>query len=116
MNHPAGPAFDPARWRKSSYSGSDGGCVEINSSTPGWVGLRHSKHGDASPVARFTSAQWRTFQTEVRTRLTGANGIVEVDEHTGGWDVRVLPTGAVLQFSAFEIECFRKAVTAREFD
>lgn len=29
-------------WRKSSYSGTDGGCVEVEMTTLGWV--RDSKH------------------------------------------------------------------------
>ena len=47
-------------WRKSSYSGSNGGnCIEI-SAAPGAVAVRDSNdpHG---PVLTFGSADWQQF-------------------------------------------------------
>ncbi|UKD50725.1 DUF397 domain-containing protein (plasmid) [Amycolatopsis sp. FU40] len=117
MNHPATPAFDPSRWRKSSASGSDGGCVEVNDSITGVVGLRDSKLGETSPVARFDRDQWATWQDEIRRhRLDGENGAVSVTEHSAGWDVRVSATGEILRFTGFEVECFQQGVNAGEFD
>lgn len=57
-------------WRKSSYSQGQNDCVEITSS-PGWVGVRDSKLGDASPILTATPAQWHDLIAAVRGgRLT----------------------------------------------
>jgi len=40
-------------WRKSTRSGGQNGCVEINR-VPGYAGVRDSKLGDASPVLVFS--------------------------------------------------------------
>jgi Domain of unknown function (DUF397) len=51
-------------WRKSSYSGGNGDCVEV-----GWpadaVAVRDSKNPDG-PRLTFGADQWRAFLTEVR--------------------------------------------------
>ncbi|MEW2395905.1 DUF397 domain-containing protein [Streptomyces sp. NPDC046862] len=58
-----------ARWRKSSYSGGDGGeaCVEIAHGVPHIIPVRDSKspHG---PVLLITPAAW--------TEFIGAVGVV----------------------------------------
>jgi hypothetical protein len=52
------------RWRKSSFSGDNGGCFEFAPSTVG-VAVRDSKLGDASPLLHFTT-------TEMQAMLDGA--------------------------------------------
>ena len=50
-----------AEWRKSSYSGTNGGqCVEVARNLPGVVAVRDSKdpHG---PAMVFTLADWKAF-------------------------------------------------------
>jgi hypothetical protein len=48
-------------WRKSSYSGNNGGnCVEVASNLPGVVAVRDSKDREG-PVLLFTSDEWRAF-------------------------------------------------------
>ncbi|MGH3770120.1 MAG: DUF397 domain-containing protein [Pseudonocardiaceae bacterium] len=47
-----------AGWRKSSYSWENG-CVEVTTELPGWVGVRDSKLGTASPVLACTLPHWR---------------------------------------------------------
>ncbi|MFE2750884.1 DUF397 domain-containing protein [Actinosynnema sp. NPDC059335] len=47
-------------WRKSSYSQSANGCVEVGSS-PGLVGVRDSKLGDGSPVLTFSRRAFAAF-------------------------------------------------------
>jgi hypothetical protein len=46
-------------WRKASFS-HDNGCVEL-ARVPGGVGVRDSKHGDASAVLAFTRSEMRAF-------------------------------------------------------
>ena len=50
-----------ARWRTSSYSGSNGGnCVEVATNLPGLVAVRDSKDRDG-PVLVFTPDEWAAF-------------------------------------------------------
>lgn len=50
-----------ADWRKSSYSGTNGGnCVEVAANLPGIVAVRDSKH-KSGPVLAFTPEAWRAF-------------------------------------------------------
>jgi hypothetical protein len=50
-----------ADWRKSSYSGTNGGnCVEVARNLPGVVAVRDSKD-PGGPVLVFTPADWEAF-------------------------------------------------------
>jgi hypothetical protein len=51
-------------WRKSSFSGDQGACVEFAPSTAG-VAIRDSKLGETSPILHFTP-------TEMKAMLDGA--------------------------------------------
>jgi hypothetical protein len=44
-------------WRKASFSGQNGSCVELADAGDGIVAVRDSKLGDASPILRFTRAE-----------------------------------------------------------
>ncbi|MFJ2809302.1 DUF397 domain-containing protein [Kitasatospora sp. NPDC087271] len=53
-------------WRKSSYSGSNGGdCIEVAPGFPGLVPVRDSKdpHG---PVLVFPASAWTSFLSSVQ--------------------------------------------------
>jgi hypothetical protein len=55
-----------ASWRKSSWSGNNGGnCVEVAANLPGAVAVRDSKDPEG-PVLAFAPAQWRAFAAAVR--------------------------------------------------
>ena len=54
-----------ARWRKSSYSGTDGSCVEVATNLPGIVGIRDSKDPDG-PRLVVSPGAWRAFIAGVR--------------------------------------------------
>jgi Domain of unknown function (DUF397) len=55
-----------AGWRKSSYSGGNGGnCVEVALNLPGVVAVRDSKN-PAGPALAFTPHEWRTFLVSAR--------------------------------------------------
>jgi hypothetical protein len=47
-------------WKKSSYSGSSGNCVEVAQLAGGGRAVRDSKDADGA-VLRFGASQWRTF-------------------------------------------------------
>jgi hypothetical protein len=55
-----------AVWRKSSYSGSNGGtCVEVASLGTTVVAVRDSKDPDGPKLA-FAAGQWRTFTRQIK--------------------------------------------------
>lgn len=56
-----------AAWRKSSYSGGNGGtCVEAADNLPGLIAVRDSKD-PGGPVLVCTPAQWRSFAAKVKS-------------------------------------------------
>ena len=55
-----------AAWRKSSYSGGAGNCVEIAGGLPGAVGVRDSKD-PAGPALVFSPRTWRAFVAKVKS-------------------------------------------------
>ena len=67
MGHP----INNATWRKSSYSGSNGGnCVEVAMLPDNDLAVRDSKNPDQAKLA-FTAAEWRTFTTAMKTGELG---------------------------------------------
>jgi hypothetical protein len=53
-------------WRKSSYSGSNGGgCVEVADDLPGVVAVRDSKD-PGGPVLAFGPDDWRAFTVAIK--------------------------------------------------
>ncbi|WP_433498222.1 DUF397 domain-containing protein [Sphaerimonospora sp. CA-214678] len=55
-----------AQWRKSSYSGDNGGqCVEVAGNLPGVVAVRDSKD-PGGPALVFTPDEWRAFISGVK--------------------------------------------------
>lgn len=60
-----GTAHSVTMWRKSTYSGGNGGnCVEIGGSGPA-VLVRDTKNR-SSTVLTFGPAQWRRFTTAIK--------------------------------------------------
>jgi hypothetical protein len=50
-----------ADWRKSSYSGNNGGnCVEVAANLPGIVAIRDSKDPEGSTL-EFATQDWHAF-------------------------------------------------------
>ncbi len=56
-----------AEWRKSSYSGQDGNCVEVARNLPGLVAVRDSKAPDGAKLMVPREA-WRAFLMEDASR------------------------------------------------
>jgi Domain of unknown function (DUF397) len=55
-----------ADWRKSSYSGNNGGnCVEVAANLPGVVAIRDSKDPDGG-VLVFATRGWRAFISDAK--------------------------------------------------
>ncbi|MFX4293119.1 DUF397 domain-containing protein [Streptomyces bohaiensis] len=51
-------------WRKSSYSGGNGACVEVCSPAPRTAAVRDSK-APAGPRLGFVPGSWNSFVTAV---------------------------------------------------
>jgi Domain of unknown function (DUF397) len=56
-------------WWKSSYSMSNGHCLETARLTGGRIGIRDSKAVEG-PVLRFEPRAWATFLAELRSSLS----------------------------------------------
>lgn len=52
-------------WQKSSYSGTQGNCVEVARSLPGLVAVRDSKDPDG-PRLVISAEEWRGFVRDLR--------------------------------------------------
>ncbi|MEO3809744.1 DUF397 domain-containing protein [Sphaerisporangium sp. B11E5] len=57
-----------AQWRKSSFSGDSGECVEVASNLPGVRLVRDSKD-PAGPVLAVSTEGWSAFVREVRATV-----------------------------------------------
>jgi hypothetical protein len=55
-----------ATWRKSSYSGGAGNCVEVAGNLPGAVGVRDSKDPDGQALV-FATPAWLAFAGRVKS-------------------------------------------------
>lgn len=53
-----------ATWRKSSFSGHQGNCVEVATLVAGEIAVRNSRF-PAGPALVFTPAEWSAFVTGV---------------------------------------------------
>ncbi len=59
-----------AAWRKSSYSGGNGDCVEVARTTRAHIAVRDSKD-PGGPRLAFTAGQWQVFTGAVKQRAAG---------------------------------------------
>src|SRR5580704_6385547 len=61
--------MNETRWRKSTYSSSNGGnCVEVGQAIR-IIAVRDTKQHGRGPVLRFTPAAWRRFADQVKRSL-----------------------------------------------
>ncbi|WP_369690208.1 DUF397 domain-containing protein [Nocardia sienata] len=54
-----------AVWRKSTYSGPDGNCVEVAFLVDGNVAVRDTKDHGSGPVLAFAPGEWAEFLSGV---------------------------------------------------
>ena len=60
-------------WRKSSYSGGQGGnCLEV-ADADSRILVRDSKDNQTGPMLRFTADAWRRFADRVKGSLTSGS-------------------------------------------
>lgn len=71
MDRPAQPSrsvadpLDSAVWQRSSYSGTQGNCVEVAVNLPGLVAVRDSKDPEG-PRLVVRAEEWRRLVTALR--------------------------------------------------
>jgi hypothetical protein len=59
--------LDHIAWRKSSFSGSNGGaCVEVGQSDDGVILVRDTKDHGRGPIHHYSAAEWHAFIAGVR--------------------------------------------------
>jgi hypothetical protein len=59
-------ADSPQNWIKSSYSMTNGNCIEVAGLSGELIGLRDSKN-PRGPILGFRPAEWNAFIGDVRT-------------------------------------------------
>ncbi|HET9898254.1 MAG TPA: DUF397 domain-containing protein [Streptosporangiaceae bacterium] len=59
------PDLTGATWRKSSYSGTSGNCVEVATNLPGLVAIRDSKDPEG-PKLVVSVSEWQSFVAGVQ--------------------------------------------------
>jgi hypothetical protein len=52
--------MEQVKWIRSTFSFSNGNCVEVAALADGMVGVRDSKQPDG-PVLKFTAEEWQAF-------------------------------------------------------
>jgi Domain of unknown function (DUF397) len=57
---------DSISWKKSSYSMSNGQCVETARLNAGQIGVRDSRAQEMGPTLRFTATAWAAFTATVQ--------------------------------------------------
>jgi hypothetical protein len=63
--------LERAEWRKSSYSGGNGGgCVDVARNLPSVVAVRDSKD-PSGPALVLTPDAWRAFISDIRDGALG---------------------------------------------
>ncbi|WP_024801127.1 DUF397 domain-containing protein [Nocardia sp. BMG51109] len=60
-----------AVWRKSTYSGPDGNCVEVAFLAGGNVAVRDTKDREQGPVLAFAPGEWDAFVADVHAERFG---------------------------------------------
>ncbi|MFD4406574.1 DUF397 domain-containing protein [Nocardia sp. NPDC058499] len=57
---------DSATWRKSSFSGNSGNCVEVGRYPNGTIGIRDTKQNGRGPVLHLSAGEFAAFLSGVK--------------------------------------------------
>ncbi|WP_458686095.1 DUF397 domain-containing protein [Nocardia tengchongensis] len=111
--------ISPVGWRKSSYSGSNGGqCVEV-AITSETVQIRDSKYSgppERRPIIRVPSHQWVGVLKLVLRGRAGEVGMgLSIELCSEGGATLKSYDGTELEFTAAEWEAFEKGIVNGEF-
>ncbi|MGW4351646.1 DUF397 domain-containing protein [Nocardia sp. NPDC004582] len=110
--------ISPVGWRKSSYSGSNGGqCVEV-AIAAGTVRIRDSKYSglpEHRPIITVPSDLWVEMLDFVLRRSTGEAGMGLHVELSSSGDAILSHNGIVLAFTAAEWDAFQQGIMNGEF-
>lgn len=66
--------IDDLRWRKSSFSGNGGDCIEV-ADDDGRVMVRDSKDNQTGPTLKFSPMAWRRFAKQVKADASLASDL-----------------------------------------
>jgi uncharacterized protein DUF397 len=69
-------------WRRSSYSGTSGNCIEVAAPSHGTRAVRDSKD-PTGPVLTFTTDQWSAFTAYVGTSRTYLTNSITRERRVG---------------------------------
>ncbi|MEV6774404.1 DUF397 domain-containing protein [Nocardia sp. NPDC051030] len=110
----------PSQWQKSSFSGQNSDCVEVNIGDE-TVSIRDSKYqrdpGNnpaEQPVLTVAMLDWHVFVDAVAGR-TACPGVIAVDATADG-SVTLRSSDIALTYTPSEWEAFVAAIHAGEFD
>lgn len=108
-------SFVTAPWRKSTYSGEQGACVEV-SQQPEAALIRDTKLGEASPIIAVPAAHWPEVLELTRNRESGkiADALTITVDGDGGATIDSYDT--TLVYNAVEWAAFERGVRDGEFD
>jgi hypothetical protein len=82
--------MNETRWRKSTYSSSNGGnCVEVGQATR-IIAVQDTKQHGRGPVLRFAPGAWRRFVDQVKRSLTSDLSHASVHSRIHGAPARYL--------------------------
>jgi hypothetical protein len=110
---PSGPYTD---WYKSSFSPSQGGCVEVRFDGV-LVHVRDTKDRGKGPVISAPSAAWPAFVDEVLGKaVAGSNRAVHIaHQHNGTVQLHALDYAATLTYTSDEWTAFKAGAAAGQF-
>lgn len=112
---PRNPVRPRTGWFKSSFSPSQGGCVEVLFETSA-VLVRDTKDHGEGPVLTVDLAAWPGFLAEVTgTAPAGSNHALRIEHQTDGGVRLHAADGTALAYTVVEWTAFTQGAAAGQF-